>query len=155
MPTSLSPLVLSPCRGFASPWILEPKATAGATEFKFQLWVTSPGSPRPPPSLFTLTLSQSAISSRRHGDGNCKTNFPRSCWWRSRFLAGKHGRSGDHPAQCRPVPAGSLSATFTTTSAPEVNAPHWVFIGAHYGTFNGAQARILRDRSRARASDVA
>jgi hypothetical protein len=42
------------------------------------------------------------------------------------------------------VPAGSLSATFTTTSAPEVNAPHWVFIGAHYGTFNGAQARILR-----------
>ena len=42
------------------------------------------------------------------------------------------------------VPAGSVSATFTTTSAPEVNAPHWVFIGARYGTFNGSQARILR-----------
>ena len=42
------------------------------------------------------------------------------------------------------VPAGSSSATFTTSAAPEVNAPHWVFIGARYGTFNGAQARILR-----------
>ena len=42
------------------------------------------------------------------------------------------------------VPAGSISATFTTKPAPEVNAPHWVFIGARYGTFNGAQARILK-----------
>jgi hypothetical protein len=41
------------------------------------------------------------------------------------------------------VPAGSISASFTTAPAPEVNAPHWVFIGAHYGTFNGSQARIL------------
>jgi hypothetical protein len=42
------------------------------------------------------------------------------------------------------VPAGSISATFTTTPAPQVNAPHWVFIGGSYGQFNGAQARILR-----------
>jgi hypothetical protein len=42
------------------------------------------------------------------------------------------------------VPAGSISASFTTTKAPEVNASHWVFIGARYGQFNGMQARILR-----------
>jgi hypothetical protein len=42
------------------------------------------------------------------------------------------------------IPAGSISATFTTLPAPQVNAPHWVFIGAIYGTSNGAQARILR-----------
>ena len=53
------------------------------------------------------------------------------------------------------VPAGSVSATFTTTSAPEVNAPHWVFIGARYGTFNGAQARILRIDPAPGSSDVA
>jgi hypothetical protein len=41
------------------------------------------------------------------------------------------------------VPAGSISATFTTSPAPEVNAPHWVFIGAHYGTTGGSQARLL------------
>jgi hypothetical protein len=41
------------------------------------------------------------------------------------------------------VPAGSISATFNTRPAPQVNAPHWVFIGARYGTFNGSQARIL------------
>ena len=45
---------------------------------------------------------------------NGKTNLPRSGWWRSRFLAGKHGRPGDHSASVT-VPAGSVSATFTTT----------------------------------------
>ena len=42
------------------------------------------------------------------------------------------------------VPAGNINASFTTTSAPDVNASHWVFIGARYGQFNGMQARILR-----------
>jgi hypothetical protein len=41
------------------------------------------------------------------------------------------------------VPAGSINATFTTSPAPEVNAPHWVFIGARYGTTGGSQARLL------------
>src|SRR5438105_2175164 len=41
------------------------------------------------------------------------------------------------------VAAGNINASSTTTSAPEVNASHWVFIGARYGQFNGMQARIL------------
>jgi hypothetical protein len=42
------------------------------------------------------------------------------------------------------APADSISATFNTLPAPQVNAQHWVFIGARYGMFNGAQARVLR-----------
>ena len=53
------------------------------------------------------------------------------------------------------VPAGSVSATFTTTAAPEVNAPHWVFIGARYGTFNGVAGTHTQDQPGARSSDVA
>jgi hypothetical protein len=41
------------------------------------------------------------------------------------------------------VPAGSITTTFTTSPAPETPFPRWVFIGAHYGTSGGSQARIL------------
>jgi hypothetical protein len=41
------------------------------------------------------------------------------------------------------IPAGSISATFTTTPAPETPFPRWVFIQGHYGTIGGSQARIL------------
>jgi len=41
------------------------------------------------------------------------------------------------------IPAGSISATFTTTPAPETPFPRWVFIQGHYGTSGGSQARIL------------
>ena len=75
------------------------ESDSGVHQFQVSVVVTPPGSPTPPPSLSSLTLSQSAISCRRHGNRNGKTNFPRSCWWRSRFLAGQHGRSGDHSAQ--------------------------------------------------------
>lgn len=41
------------------------------------------------------------------------------------------------------VPAGSLSADFTTTPAPETPFPRWVMVQGHYGTSGGSQARIL------------
>ncbi|MFL6528769.1 MAG: hypothetical protein ACJ8IQ_11790, partial [Chthoniobacterales bacterium] len=41
------------------------------------------------------------------------------------------------------VPAGSLSASFTTTPAPETPFPRWVYIGADYGTTGGSMARVL------------
>ena len=41
------------------------------------------------------------------------------------------------------IPAGSISATFTTTPAPETPFPRWVFIQGSYGTSGGLQARIL------------
>jgi hypothetical protein len=41
------------------------------------------------------------------------------------------------------IPAGSISANFTTSPAPETPFPRWVFIQGHYGTSGGSQARIL------------
>jgi hypothetical protein len=41
------------------------------------------------------------------------------------------------------IPAGSISATFTTAPAPETPFPRWVFIQGSYGTSGGLQARIL------------
>ena len=42
------------------------------------------------------------------------------------------------------VPAGSLSATFTTTPAPPTAISRYVLVQAHYGTSGGSQARILK-----------
>ena len=41
------------------------------------------------------------------------------------------------------IPGGSISATFTTTPAPQTPFPRWVFIQGSYGTSGGSQARIL------------
>ncbi len=41
------------------------------------------------------------------------------------------------------VPAGSLSATFTTLPAPQTALARYVLVQAHYGTSGGSQARIL------------
>jgi hypothetical protein len=41
------------------------------------------------------------------------------------------------------IPAGSISATFTTSPAPETPFSRWVFIQGSYGTSGGLQARIL------------
>jgi hypothetical protein len=41
------------------------------------------------------------------------------------------------------VPAGNLSATFTTLTAPQTALARYVLVQAHYGTSGGSQARIL------------
>jgi hypothetical protein len=41
------------------------------------------------------------------------------------------------------VPAGSVSATFSTTPAPETVLPRYVLVQAHYGTSGGSQQRVL------------
>ena len=41
------------------------------------------------------------------------------------------------------VPAGNLSATFTTLSAPQTALARYALVQAHYGTSGGSQARIL------------
>src|SRR4029434_6955256 len=46
------------------------------------------------------------------------------------------------------IPAGSISATFTTSPAPETPFPRWVFIQGSYGTSGGLQARILASHPR-------
>lgn len=41
------------------------------------------------------------------------------------------------------IPAGSISANFSTSPAPETPFPRWVLIQGHYGTTGGLQAQIL------------
>jgi hypothetical protein len=119
------------------------ESDSGVHQFQVSVVVTPPGSPTPPPSLSSLTLSQPAISSGSRVTGTVRLTSPAPAGGALVSLQGSMEGQVITPPSIT-VPAGSLSATFTTTSAPEVNAPHWVFIGAHYGTFNGAQARILR-----------
>ena len=119
------------------------ESDSGVHQFQVSVVVTPPGSPTPPPSLSSLTLSQPAISSGSRVTGTVRLTSPAPAGGAVVSLQGSMEGQVITPPSVT-VPAGSLSATFTTTSAPEVNAPHWVFIGAHYGTFNGAQARILR-----------
>jgi hypothetical protein len=119
------------------------ESDSGVHQFQVSVVVTPPGSPTPPPSLSSLTLSQSAISSGSTVTGTARLTSPAPAGGAVVSLQGSMEGQVITPPSVT-VPTGSVSATFTTTSAPEVNTPHWVFIGAHYGTFNGAQARILR-----------
>jgi hypothetical protein len=119
------------------------ESDSGVHQFQVSVVVTPPGSPTPPPSLSALTLSQSTISSGSRVTGTVRLTSPAPAGGAVVSLQGSMEGQVITPPSVT-VPAGSLSATFTTTPAPEVNAPHWVFIGARYGTFNGAQARILR-----------
>jgi hypothetical protein len=119
------------------------ESDGGVHQFQVSVVVTPPGSPTPPPSLSSLTLSQPAISSGATVTGTVRLTSPAPAGGAVVSLQGSMEGQVITPSSVT-VPAGSLSATFTTTPAPQVNAPHWVFIGARYGTFNGAQARILR-----------
>ena len=119
------------------------ESDSGVHQFQVSVVVTPPGSPTPPPSLSSLTLSQSAIPAGGTVTGTVKLTSPAPPGGAVVSLQGSMEGQVITPPSVT-VPAGSVSATFTTTSAPEVNAPHWVFIGARYGTFNGSQARILR-----------
>jgi hypothetical protein len=119
------------------------ESDSGVHQFQVSVVVTPPGSPTPPPSLSSLTLGQSAIASGGTVTGTVRLTSPAPAGGAVVSLQGSMEGQVITPPNVT-VPAGSLSATFTTTPAPEVNASHWVFIGAQYGIFNGAQARILK-----------
>jgi hypothetical protein len=109
-----------------------------------QVWLTlrPPGSPTPPPSLSSLTLSQSAVPSGARITGTVRLTSPAPAGGAVVTLQGSMEGQVITPPSVT-VPAGSMSATFTTRPAPETPFPRWVFIGAHYGTSDGSQARIL------------
>jgi hypothetical protein len=118
------------------------ESDSGVHAFQISVVLTPPGSPAPPPSLSSLTLSQSSVPAGGTVTGTLRLTSPSPAGGAVVSLQGSMEGQVIVPSSVT-VPAGSISATFTTTPAPEVNAPHWVFIGARYGTFNGAQARIL------------
>jgi hypothetical protein len=109
-----------------------------------QTWITltPAGSPTPPPSLSSLTLSQSSVPSGSTVIGTVRLTSPAPAGGAVVTLQGSMEGQVITPPSVT-VPAGSISATFTTTRAPETPFPRWVFIGAHYGTSGGSQARIL------------
>ena len=109
-----------------------------------QTWlaVTPPGSPAPPPSLSSLTLSSSTVLSGGTVTGTLRLTSPAPAGGAVVRLQGSMEGQVIVP-QSVTIPAGSISATFTTTPAPETPFPRWVFIQGHYGTSGGSQARIL------------
>jgi hypothetical protein len=109
-----------------------------------QTWltVTPLGSPPPPPSLSSLTLSSSTVLSGGTVTGTLRLTSPAPAGGAVVTLQGSMEGQVIVP-QSVTIPAGSISATFTTTPTPETPFPRWVFIQGHYGTSGGSQARIL------------
>ena len=109
-----------------------------------QTWltVTPPGSPQPPPSLSSLTLSNSTVLAGGTVTGTLRLTSPAPAGGAVVRLQGSMEGQVIVPASVT-IPAGSISATFTTTPAPETPFPRWVFIQGSYGTSGGLQARIL------------
>ena len=66
-----------------------------------QTWlnVTPPGSPTPPSSLSSLTLSSSTVLSGGTVTGTLAAHFTGSRWRRSRHIARQHGRPGDRSSK--------------------------------------------------------
>ena len=109
-----------------------------------QTWlaVTPLGSPQPPPSLSSLTLSSSTVLSGSTVTGTLQLTSPAPAGGAVVTLQGSMEGQVIVPPSVT-VPAGSITATFTTTPAPETPFSRWVFIQGHYGTSGGSQARIL------------
>ena len=92
-----------------------------------QTWlaVTPPGSPPPPPSLSSLTLSSSTVLSGGTVTGTLRLTSPAPAGGAVVRLQGSMEGQVIVP-QSVTIPTGSISATFTTTPAPETPFPRWV-----------------------------
>ena len=105
--------------------------------------VTPPGSPTPPTSLSSLTLSQPSVLSGGTVTGTLKLTSAAPTGGAVVRLQGSMEGDVIVP-QSVTIPAGSISANFTTLPAPETPFSRWVFVQGAFGTSGGLQARILR-----------
>lgn len=108
------------------------ESDSGVRAFQISLVLTPAGSP-PPPSLASLILSPSVVPAGSRATGTVLLTTPAPAGGAVVSLQGSMEGTVITPPSAT-VPADSLNATFTTAPAPQVNAPHWVFIGARYGT---------------------
>ncbi len=106
------------------------------------LVVTPPGAPAPAASLSSLELSQSSVLAGATITGTVTLTSPAPAGGALVTLSASMEGQVITPASVT-VPAGSMSATFTTTPAPQTVIPRWVLVQAHYGTSGGTQARVL------------
>lgn len=104
--------------------------------------VTPAGSAPPPASLAALSLNQSSAAAGNSVNGTVTLTAPAPAGGAVVTLQGSLNGQVVVPPNVT-VPAGSTSATFTTKILPPVHTPQWVFVGAHFGTSGGSQARIL------------
>lgn len=104
--------------------------------------VTPAGSAAPPASLSSLTLSAPSVSSGSTVAGTVTLTAPAPAGGAVVSLSASLEGQVMAPASVT-VPGGSLSASFSTTPAPEVVFPHWVMVQAHYGSGGSSQARVL------------
>ena len=118
------------------------EADSGVHAFQVSIVVTPPGSPTPPPSLSSLTFSSESILAGGTVTGTVTLTSPAPAGGANVFLNGSLDGQVITPPNVI-VPAGSTTATFTTSPAPEVNVPSWVFVQARYGTTYGLQAHLL------------
>ena len=107
------------------------------------LVVTPVGSPTPPASLSSLSFSQSSVPAGGTVTGTVTLTSAAPTGGALVTLSGSMEGDVIVPANVT-VPAGSLSATFSTTRAPQTAISRYVLIQAHYGTSGGSQARILK-----------
>ena len=109
-----------------------------------QTWLTltPAGSSTPPASLSSLTLSQSSVPAGGTVTGTVRLTSPAPAGGAVVTLQGSMEGQVIVPPSVT-VPAGSISANFSTTPLPETPFPRWVFIQGHYGTSGGSQARVL------------
>ena len=103
--------------------------------------LTPPGGATLPPSLASLTLSESSVLGGTTTTGTVTLTGPAPAGGAVIPLNGSMEGEVVTPPNVT-VPAGSMSADFTIT-APHVLEPHWVVIQGFYGTFNGNQAATL------------
>ncbi len=106
------------------------------------LLVTPPGSPTPAASLSSLALSQSSVLAGGTVTGTVTLTSPAPAGGAVVILSASMEGQVIVPPNVT-VPAGALSASFTTTPAPQTVVSRWVLVQARYGTSGGTQARIL------------
>ena len=121
-----------------------------------QTWltVTPPGSPPPPPSLSSLTLSSSTVSSGGTVTGILRLTSPAPAGGAVVRLQGSMEGQVIVPQNVT-IPGGSISATFTTTPAPQTPFPRWVFIQGTLRNIWRIAGAHSRDRARCRSGHVA
>jgi hypothetical protein len=107
------------------------------------LVITSAGGPTPAASLSSLSFNQSSVPAGGTTTGTVTLTSPAPTGGALVTLSGSMEGQVIVPPNVT-VPAGNLSATFTTTSAPQTAISRYVLIQAHYGTSGGSQARILK-----------
>jgi hypothetical protein len=104
--------------------------------------LTPPSSPGPAASLASLTLGAPSVLAGGTITGTVRlTSAAPAGGATVRLNASMEGQV--ITPQTITVPAGSLSATFTTNPAPETAIPRYVLVQANYGTSGGTQARVL------------